>query len=335
MNTPFDPTDLIGLTDEEVIERLAVDGHNELPQTRKRTVFHIVLEVMKEPMFLMLLACGFLYLILGEPGEALLLLGFVLVVMGITFYQENKTEKALEALRDLSSPRALVVRNGQQLRIPGRDVVRDDILLVSEGDRVPADAVVLHATSLSADESLLTGESVPVRKAVWDGTQEVGRPGGDDLPFIYSGTMIVKGQGIARASATGPRTELGKIGKALQTLETENTDLQRQTGRIVRTFALVGAVLCVIVVLTFGLVRHLWLPGVLAGLSLAMATLPEEFPVVMTIFLALGAWRISKHSVLTRRVPMVEMLGAVTALCTDKTGTLTMNRMTVSNTLRR
>jgi Ca2+-transporting ATPase len=331
MTQKIEPRELLGLSDEDVIARQAAEGFNELPQARKRTVFHIAFEVLKEPMFLLLLACGLLYLVLGEATEALLLLGFVFVIMGITFSQEHRTEKALEALRDLSSPRALVIRGGQQVRIAGKDVVRDDIILLSEGDRVPADARVLQAVSLSADESLLTGESVPVRKAAWDGVAAAASPGGDDLPFVWSGSMVVRGQGIAQVTATGGRTALGGIGKALQTLEAESTDLQRQTGRIVKTFALVGAALCVVIVLVFGLARGQWLHGVLAGLSLAMATLPEEFPVVMTVFLALGAWRISKHNVLTRRVPAVEMLGAATVLCTDKTGTLTMNRMTVSH----
>jgi Ca2+-transporting ATPase len=233
-------------------------------------------------------------------------------------------------LRDLSSPRALVIRDGRQQRIAGREVVRDDIVLVSEGDRVPADAVLLSGTNLSVDESLLTGESVPVRKRARDGVMPMGRPGGDDQPFVYSGTLVVKGQGITQVQATGPRTEMGKIGKALQTLETEETNLQQQTGRIVRNFALVGLSLCVLIVVVFGLTRGNWLQGFLAGITLAMATLPEEFPVVLTIFLALGAWRISQRQVLTRRVPAVEMLGAATALCVDKTGTLTLNRMTVT-----
>ncbi len=330
MGTTMEPEALQGLSDQEARERLAAEGWNELPQAGKKGYLRIALEVVKEPMFILLMICGALYLALGDPEEALMLLGFVAVVMGITFYQENKTEKALDALRDLSSPRALVVRDGEKVRIAGREVVRDDVLLVSEGDRVPADALVLRATNLSVDESLLTGESVPVRKKSWDGFSEPGRPGGDDLPTLYSGTMVVRGQGIARVVATGPRTEIGKIGKALQTLETEDTNLQRQTGRIVKTFGLVGAALCLTVVVVFGLTRHDWLEGILAGISLAMATLPEEFPVVMTIFLALGAWRISKRQVLTRRAAAIEMLGSATVLCTDKTGTLTMNRMTVA-----
>jgi Ca2+-transporting ATPase len=330
MSANLDILNLEGLSDEEVLENLATDGYNELPIARKRSFIKIVFEVIREPMFLLLIACGVLYLFLGDLEEALMLLGFVLVVMGITLYQEQKTERALDALRDLSSPRALVIRNGLQQRIPGREVVRDDIILVSEGDRVPADAVVLTGTNVIVDESLLTGESLPVRKGNWDGIQEMGRPGGDDLPFIYSGTMVVKGQGIARVLTTGMQTEIGKIGKALQTLVQEDTALQRQTRKIVKTFAAVGLTLCTIVIIVFGLTRGDWLQGILAGITLAMATLPEEFPVVLTIFMALGAWRISKHHVLTRRMPAVEMLGAATVLCVDKTGTLTLNHMTVT-----
>ncbi|HEX8992046.1 MAG TPA: cation-translocating P-type ATPase [Anaerolineales bacterium] len=320
-----------GLTDQEARERLATDGYNELPTAKKRTLMHILLDVLREPMFLMLIACGLLYMLLGDQGEALMLMGFVVVIIGITFYQEQKTEHALDALRDLSSPRALVVRDGRQQRIAGREVVRGDILLIAEGDRVPADAVLLTCSNITADESLLTGESVPVRKTAWDNRLEMGRPGGDDQPFIYSGTMVVKGRALAQVRATGASTEIGKIGRALQILEPEDTDLQQQTGRIVRNFAMIGLALCGIVVVVFGLTRGDWLHGFLAGLTLAMATLPEEFPVVLTIFLALGAWRISQRHVLTRRVPAVEMLGAATVLCTDKTGTLTQNRMTVTH----
>lgn len=329
-NRKFDENNLQGLSDAEVRERLATDGYNELPTAQKRTLFRMLLEVIREPMFLLLILCGVLYLLLGDVEEALMLLGFVFIVIAITLIQERKTERALEALRDLSSPRALVIRDGHQQRIAGREVVRDDLILVSEGDRVPADAVILSATNLGVDESLLTGESVPVRKKAWDGIQEMARPGGDDLPFIYSGTLVVNGQGICQTIATGGQTEIGKIGKALQVLEPEATSLQQQTGKIVRNFAILGLGLCLLVIVVFGLTRGNWLQGFLAGLTLAMATLPEEFPVVLTIFMALGAWRISQRQVLTRRVPAVEMLGAATVLCTDKTGTLTLNRMTVT-----
>jgi Ca2+-transporting ATPase len=321
---------LQGLTEQEAMEHLAVNGYNELPSTRRRTILHILLEIAREPMFLMLIACGVLYLLLGDAEEALMLIGFVFVIIGITFYQEQKTERALEALRDLSSPRALVIREGKRQRISGREVVPDDILLIAEGDRIAADGVLLSGSHIRVDESLLTGESVPVQKKPWDGRVEFGRPGGDDQPFVFSGTLVVKGQGIAQVRHTGPMTEIGKIGKALQVLEPEDTNLQRQTGRIVRNFALVGLSLCAAVVVAFGMTRGDWLNGFLAGITLAMATLPEEFPVVLTIFLALGAWRISRHHVLTRRIPAVEMLGAATVLCVDKTGTLTLNRMSVT-----
>jgi Ca2+-transporting ATPase len=326
----YNDTILQGLTEQEALEHLAEDGYNELPSANKRTFLHILLEVVREPMFLMLIACGLLYLLLGDREEALMLMGFVAVIIGITLYQEQKTERALEALRDLSSPRALVIRDGKQQRIAGREVVREDVILLSEGDRVPADAVLLSGSHLNVDESLLTGESVPVRKRPWDERLEMSRPGGDDLPFVYSGTLVVKGQGIAEVRTTGPRTEIGKIGKALQTLQPEDSNLQKQTGRIVRNFAIIGLSLCIIVVVVFGLRRGDWLDGFLAGITLAMATLPEEFPVVLTIFLALGAWRISLRHVLTRRMPAIEMLGAATVLCVDKTGTLTLNRMTVT-----
>jgi Ca2+-transporting ATPase len=268
-------------------------------------------------------------LILGDVQEALMLLGFVFVVLGITLYQERKTERALEALRDLSSPRALVVRGGERKRIAGREVVPDDIVVLAEGDRVPADAAVLSCDNLSTDESLLTGESVPVRKGAWDGVREMTRPGGEDLPFVFSGTLIVQGQGIAQVRSTGIQTEMGKIGKALQTVQIEGTKLQAEVGRLVRLVAILGLSLCVIVVVVYGLTRGDWLKGVLAGITLAMAMVPEEFPVVLTIFLALGAWRLSKMNVLARRVPVIETLGSATVLCVDKTGTLTANRMSI------
>ena len=323
-----------GLSEKEVAEILSKDGYNELPLTKKRNIFAIAFDVVREPMFLLLIAAGGLYLVLGDLEEALMLLAFVFVIIGITLYQERKTERALEALRDLSSPRALVIRDGEQKRIPGREVVKGDILVVAEGDRVPADAVVLSSNHLSVDESLLTGESAPVRKLPWDGKQQKTIPGGDDLPFIFSGTLVVGGQGIAKVLETGSQTEMGKIGKALQSLEPEDTLLQKETRRVVKNLAIIGVFLCAIVIVGYGMTRgavdhNNWVNGFLAGITLAMAILPEEFPVVLTVFLALGAWRLSKKNVLTRRIPAVETLGAATVLCVDKTGTLTMNRMSV------
>ena len=336
MSDTFDIHALTGLSEAQAAQRLKEDGYNELPTSRRRSVFAIALDVVREPMFLLLVACGAIYLGMGREhlGDALMLLGFVFVVMGITLVQERRTERALEALRDLSSPRALVIRDGARHRIAGREVVRGDLVILTEGDRVPADARVLHGISLSVDESLLTGESAPVRKAAAGGDEAIGRPGGDDLPFVFSGTLVTQGQGIAEVLATGLETEIGKIGKALRTLKPQKTLLQRETARLVRTLAVVGLSLCAVVVIIYGLTRGntwaAWEQGLLAGIAMAMATLPEEFPVVLPIFLALGAWRISQNRVLTRRTAAIETLGAATVLCVDKTGTLTMNAMTIS-----
>jgi Ca2+-transporting ATPase len=331
--TDLDLDGLSGLSEAAACERLAQEGPNELPSQKPRNIWAIGLEVAREPMFLMLVAAGTLYLLMGEPSDALMLLGFVFVVMAITIVQERRTERALEALRDLSSPRALVIRDGVHRRIAGREVVTGDMVMLAEGDRVPADGLLRRAINLSTDESLLTGESVPVRKQPSADAGALDRPGGDDLPSVFSGTLVTAGQGIAEIAATGLRSELGKIGKALQQVEPEPTLLQHETRRLVRVFAVVGLVACAVVVVVFALTRgggaDVWKQGFLAGVAMAMATLPEEFPVVLTVFLALGAWRISRSHVLTRRMPAVETLGAATVLCVDKTGTLTRNQMTL------
>jgi len=319
-----------GLTQEKVIEKQKKEGLNELPSSKPKNFLALAWGVVKEPMFLLLVACGTLYLILGDVQEGLMLLGFVFVVMGIEFYQEKKTEKALDALKDLASPRALVIREGVEKRIAGRDVVTDDLVILQEGDRVPADATVLYSVNLMADESLLTGESVSVRKSEWNGVDQNIQPGGDDLPFVYSGSMIVQGNGIVKVTSIGSNTEIGKIGKALESVIEEPTKLKSEMGLLVKRLAIIGIAMCVVVILVFTLTRHNLLHGFLAGITLAMAMLPEEFPVVLTIFMALGAWRMSKKNVLTRKPAAVETLGSATVLCTDKTGTLTQNKMTVT-----
>jgi len=319
-----------GLSEEAVKAKIAKEGYNELPSSKPKNFLALAWGVVKEPMFLLLVACGTLYLILGDVQEGLMLLGFVFVIMGIEFYQEKKTEKALDALKDLASPRALVIREGIEKRIAGREVVTDDLIVLQEGDRVPADATVIYSVNLLADESLLTGESVSVRKSEWNGTDKSVQPGGDDLPFVYSGSMIVQGNGIVRVTAIGSNTEIGKIGKALESVVEEPTKLKREMSVLVKRLAIIGILLCLVVILVYTLTRGDLLNGFLAGITLAMAMLPEEFPVVLTVFMALGAWRMSKKNVLTRKPAAVETLGSATVLCTDKTGTLTQNKMTVS-----
>ncbi len=319
-----------GLSESEAAARLARDGYNELPSAKPRSNLAIALEVVREPMFLLLIASGAIYLLIGDVGESIALLVAVFFVIGITLYQERKTERALEALRDLSSPRALVIREGIARRIAGREVVRDDLVVVREGDRVPADGCVESCSGLFVDESLLTGESVPVRKVPGTPLDVVDAPGGDDRPFVYSGTLVVRGDGVARIRATGANTELGRIGAALTGVEVGRTELQKEVSRMVRVLALAGLAACSAVGLGYGIARHAWLDGALAGLTLAISMVPEEFPVILTVFLALGAWRLAKHDVLTRRIPAVETLGAATVLCVDKTGTLTLNQMSVA-----
>jgi P-type Ca2+ transporter type 2C len=333
METTFDPENITGLSEEEAAGILKNDGYNELPSQKKQSLFSILLNVLKEPMLLLLLGAGLIYLLLGEVKDALILLIFVFVVVGITFNQQRKTERALDALKNLSSPRALVIRDREQKRIPGRDVVKGDILILREGDRIPADGVVLFCANLLVDESLLTGESLAVRKSESTGliSLQPGQPGGDDLPFVYSGTLVIQGHGVAQVSATGIRTEMGKIGKALGTIAEEDSLLKKETALIVKNFAIVGGILCALVVVVYGLTRGDWLHGLLAGLSLSMALLPEEFSVVLLIFLSMGAWRMSKRNVLVRRMPAIETLGSSTVLCVDKTGTLTLNKMILSS----
>ena len=319
-----------GLTSEEAARRLVAEGPNLLPKPKRRTALRIVGEVLREPMLALLLASGLAYLLLGDLAEALILLAFASFSVVVTVVQETRTEHVLEALRDLSSPRALVIRDGAQQRIAGGDVVRGDILVLDAGDRVAADAMVFEASDLQADESLLTGESLPVGKRAADGEETPSqRPGGEGLPLIYSGSLIARGHGLAQVTATGPNTEIGRIGKSLALLDTEAPRLRRETARIVRLSAAGGGIVALLVVVLYGLTRGSWIEAVLAGITTAMTMLPEEFPVVLTVFMAMGAWRIGQAGVLTRRAAAIETLGSTTVLCTDKTGTLTENRMAV------
>ncbi len=218
------------------------------------------------------------------------------------------------------------------MRIAGREVVCGDELLLSEGDRISADCILVLANNFFVDESVLTGESVPVRKIHSTKIDSpIGKPGGNDLPFAFSGTLVISGQAVGIVKSIGMNTAIGNIGRTLKSIKLQRTPLQIQTGTIVRNFATFGLVLCSLVVFVYWLTRGLLLEGFLAGLSLAMAMLPDEFPVVLTVFFALGAWRISTYRVLTRNIPAVETLGSATVLCVDKTGTLTSNSMSVTD----
>lgn len=304
-----------GLSKHEAGERLKQNGYNELPSGKPKGLGRIALEVMKEPMFLLLISCAALYMLLGDYREGSILLSSTLLIIYITFYQYRKTEKALEALRSMASPRATVIRDGIETVIPGREVVCDDLLILNEGNRVPADAEILDALNLWIDESLLTGESLPVLKT--------------ENNAAFSGTLIVQGKGLARVTAIGTQTRFGKIGSALQHIEQDQTHLQKELKQLIRNLFGIGFLICAGVVVAFYLTRGNFIASLLNGLASAIAILPEEFPVVLTVFLALGAWRLSKKKVLTRKPSAIETLGSATVLCNDKTGTITQNKMEI------
>ena len=311
-----------GLTSAEAKDRLQRDGPNLLPQPERRRRWRIVIDVLREPMLLLLLAAMAVYMVLGDLQEALLLGVSVLLVIWLTVYQEQKSERALQALRELGTPRARALRDGEPCILSSSDLVVGDVILLAEGERVPADARVLDETDLHADESLLTGESVPVRRAV--------APASAEDTLLHASTLVVRGHGTAEVVAVGSRTAVGQIGVALRSIHPEPTPMQHEIRRVVAMFALLSLASCVLVAGLYLATRGGWLDAILAGLTLAMATIPEEFPVVLAVFLALGAWRMAQHKALVRRTPAIEALGATTVLCTDKTGTLTENRMAVA-----
>lgn len=319
-----------GLDSGEAARRLARDGPNRLPDTGRRRWRQIAADAAREPMYLLLLGAATLYLLLGEAREGVFLLGMVVLLLCMTLYQEGRTERALQALRELSSPTALVWRDGRTRRIPASALVEGDLVELGEGDRVPADALLLAAAGLMVDESLLTGESVPVGKLAAPQGSAPAAPGGADLPWVYSGTLVVQGHGLARVSATGVRSEIGRIGAALGHIVPPRGRLQRETSALARRFAILGGSVSLLLVVLLVVRGSDLLQALLAGIALSMSMLPEEFPVILTVFPAIGAWRLARQQVLTRRLAAIEILGSTSVLCVDKTGTLTENRMAVA-----
>lgn len=304
-----------GLTSQQAATLLAEVGPNELPQQIKKSLLKKIVKLFKEPMIAILIVVSVLYLIMGDLTEGIFLTSSIFVIIGITFYQEKKADDAVQALRDLSSPRALVVREGIEKRIAAKEVVPGDAVLLHEGDRVPADGVLLHSTNLHIDESLLSGESFPAKKKSED--------------KVFSSTLVTSGYGAYCVTHTGAKTEAGKIGKSLSEERQEELNLKTEINQMVKVFAWLGAIVCIAIILLDGFLRGDWLNALLIGLSTEMSLLPEEFPVILTIFMAMGAWRLSKVQMLVRQPIAIERLGAVTVLCVDKTGTLTENKMTV------
>ncbi len=322
-----------GLSQNEAVTRLRQHGANELPQTRKDAFLKKVGKILKEPMILLLVVIASLYVVMGDMAEGALLSVSVFVVIGISIYQERKSENALGALRELSSPRSLVVRDGKEVRIPARELVPGDIILLHEGDRVPADGILVSATNLQVDESLLSGESFAVRKkATKTALNDQNFESGAAEFKVFSNTLVTSGHGIACVVRTGLRTEVGKIGLSLEKIEPEDLNLKTEINQIVKLFSWSGFLVCITIVAIYFSLHGNWLQSLLVGLSTQMALLPEEFPVVLTIFMAMGAWRLSKVQMLVRHPIAIERLGAITVLCVDKTGTLTENKMVVTKT---
>lgn len=320
-----------GLSSVEARERLDRFGPNALDTEPARTVLQRLLDMAREPMFMLLVAAAGLYILLGSVVEGLTLSLFVLAMLGMTFWQEGRADAALQALRGLTQPQARVLRDGRVQRVPASELVPGDLLLLAEGDRIAADGWLRQSEHVQVDESLLTGESLPVGKqAAPHRAPEAMPPGGEDSPAVFAGSHVVRGQGLAQVTATGARSQVGQIGAALAQTHEPLSPLQQQTAALVQKLALAVAVLCLIMLVTLGLRHGDWLAALLTAIALAMALLPEEYPVVQTLFPALGARRLTQAGVLTRRINAIETLGAVTVLCTDKTGTLTQNRMTVA-----
>lgn len=312
-----------GLSDAEVRAARKEHGPNVLSERENKSVLKIVWSVVREPMLQLLIASALIYLFLGDPAESILLLISAVLVVAINLVQDVRAERALERLRSLTSPRAHVLRSGVASQIPAADVVPGDVLFLAEGDRIVADAVLVEGWA-EADESLITGESHAVPKiASTELESDI------EESWLFSGALVVTGGGKAVVARTGLKTEIGKIGESLSRIEPARSDLQRQTARLVNISALLALAICLVVVVAYQLTVHDWVAAALVGISLAMSLLPEEFPVILSVFLALGARRLSAAGTLVRKIAAVEELGSVTVLCVDKTGTLTMNEMTL------
>ncbi len=306
----------LGLSSIEAQELIEQHGFNELPSDKARGFLEIIIEVVREPMFALLLACCLLYVLIGELQESLILSVFVLLIIGLTIFQSWKTEKTLAALKDLSSPKAIVIRNGTEINIPSRELVVGDIMIIEEGDKISADAIITVTENLTVEESSLTGESMAISK----------NTGAE----VYSGTLVTQGKATTKVSAIGIDTKIGKLGKTLKSIIKEESRFKKESAKLISKILTIEVLLCLIIIGVYWLLRNNLLRGILTALTFAMAMLPEEIPAVLTIFLALGAWRLSQQKVLTKKMPAVETLGSINVLCVDKTGTITQNKMSAT-----
>lgn len=308
---------LKGLSSEQVIESRKNYGKNTLDKTDSKNFTRIFFDVLKEPMMILLTIACSIYFITGEVADGIIMLIAIFIVTGISIYQETKSENAIKSLKKLTQPLAHAVRNGKRTEIPYEDIVRGDIMIIEEGQRISADAIIIESNDLSIDESILTGESFPVEKI----------PGSDE---VYMGTNVASGFAYTEVTSVGMNTKIGKLGKTLESIKKEETVLQKQINVFVKRMAFIGFVAFLFVwaynYFQSGDIIH----GLMHGLTLAMAVLPEEIPVAVSTFMALGAFHLLKYNILTKQPQTVEALGSATVICVDKTGTLTENRMKVS-----
>ena len=322
----------VGLNEKGVNLSREQNGVNELEKKKKETFIHKLLHVFFEPMFLLLIITASIYFILGEAQDGIIMLSFVLFISGIEFIQEQKTDKALEELNTLSSLNVRVIRDGEVVVIDSRDIVVGDIVLLKEGDKIPADGLILECQGLGINESALTGEAEVVYKKLKDNTSNHFK-----LNMCYAGCDVTNGSAVIKITSVGVNTEYGKIGKDLNSISKEKTPLEKQINKLIVICTIVSSLFFVaVIIINYIYNRDLVLHeriihSILSGITIAMATIPEEIPVVLTVFLAMGAWHLARKKTLTRNMKTVETLGAVTVLCTDKTGTLTQNKMTVKD----
>jgi len=325
--------ELKGLTSDQALELQEKYGKNELVHEIKENMVMKIFHIILEPMFLLLLIAAIIYFVLGEPRDGIIMLVFVVGIISIDVIQEWKTDKTLEALKDLSAPKVTVMRDGKKIEINSEDLVPGDLMLIYEGVKIPADGIVIKCSGISVDESSLTGEA----EGVWKHPRvsEDTTPDYWKKDYCYAGTLVTQGTATVLVDKIGSETEYGKIGLNVASAKGENSPLQKQTGLLVKTCAILAGVLFVVVAIItyFNIPDHALkdrlIESVLSGITLAMAMIPEEFPVVLTVFLSMGAWRLAKKNSLVKKLPSVETLGAVSVLCVDKTGTITKNEMTV------
>ncbi|ALP91555.1 cation-translocating P-type ATPase [Clostridium butyricum] len=318
-----------GLNSKEVEKLQKKYGMNELVIQEKPNMLKKFLGVFKEPMFLLLLIAAMVYFLLGAPKDGAIMLVFVGFVASITFIQEWKTEKTMNALKDLTSPKVNTLRDGKNILIKSTELVPGDVVFLSEGERIPADCIVLEPSNFSVDESILTGESEYVMKVSTTQSEKSTDYWRKDI--LYAGTLCVFGKCTAIVKFTGINTEYGKIGKAISEAKDESTPLQKKVSILVKNIAIAGVILCISVMVASYFYSFNILNSILSGISLAMAIIPEEFPVVLTVFLSMGAYRLAKNNTLMRKISAVETLGSATVLCVDKTGTITQNKMKVKS----